>query len=176
MNSGSSFDDGVVAGREDVAVEAGGDRLVCDDDGGRPALRPRLLLERSDAEDMVDVAVGEDRRVQPTCGACRLPTAQAGVYLPGARGMTGVDEHEPVVGGEGAHASEGRQVGDPVRHLGERPVRGERVVGGDVRFAAPESVRQVEDVGHPATVPSCPASGVGFGGPGRRRPKRPAFT
>ena len=57
-------DDGVVAGGEDVAVEAGRQRVVGDDLGGGPALRGGLLLPDRHAEDVVDVPVGVDGGVE----------------------------------------------------------------------------------------------------------------
>ena len=55
----------VVARGQPVAVEARGDRLVRDDARRRPAVGARLLLVEVDAEDVVDVAVREDRGVEP---------------------------------------------------------------------------------------------------------------
>ena len=50
-------DDAVVAGGEHVAVETRGEGLVAHHGRCGPVVRAGVLLERTDAEDVVDVAV-----------------------------------------------------------------------------------------------------------------------
>src|SRR3546814_20546090 len=58
-------DHAVVPGGEHVALEAGGHELVSHDVRSRPALRRGLLLQGTEAEDVVDVPVGVDDLAEP---------------------------------------------------------------------------------------------------------------
>ena len=62
----SLIDNGVVAVREDVAVKARREMLVRDHLRRRPAPFCRFRLEIGDAEDVVDVTMRIDRRVEGT--------------------------------------------------------------------------------------------------------------
>ena len=137
-----AVDDGVVAGGEDVAVEAGGQRVVRDDLGGGPALGQRLLLPDRHAEDVVDVPVGVDGGVE----AVRAPGADVVVDDLGQRGAAGVDEDEAVLGGEGGDVGEGGAEADAVGDLDEAADVVDRVEGGRRELAVPEAVGDGEDV------------------------------
>ena len=152
----AAVDDGVVAGGEDVAVEAGGQGVVGDDLGGGPALRGGLLLPDRHAEDVVDVAVRVDGGVE----AVGAPGADVVVDDLGQRRAAGVDQDEAVLGGEGRDVGEGGAEADAVGDLDEAADVVDRVEGGGRDLAVPEAVGDGEDVrwhGPPRVVRRGPA-------------------
>ncbi len=88
---------------------------MCDHDRGLPALGRRLLLEHVDSEDVVDVPVRVDGRVE----AARVPSPDLIVNAPRSELVAGVDEDEPVIGRERRHPRERRDVGGSVCDLGQ---------------------------------------------------------
>ena len=171
-----TVDDGVVAGGEDVAVEAGRQRVVRDDLGGGPALRRGLLLPDRHAEDVVDVPVGVDGGVE----AGRAPRADVVVDHPGQRCAAGVDQDEAVPGGEGGDVGEGGAETHTVGDLDEAADVVDRMEGGGRDLAVPQAVGDGEDVrwhGPPGAA-ARPVRAAGSGarrlllGGGRRRVRR----
>ena len=139
-------DDPVVARRQAVAVEAGGNPLVRDHVRLRPALRPCLLLEGRQAEDVIDVPVREDRGVEGAAG----PAADRRVELARERGAARVHQDQPRAGLEGGDVREGRHEGDPRIQLLELVERGPGVAVGGREVPAPEPLRDVRDLAHAA--------------------------
>src|SRR3546814_4355972 len=85
-------------------LEAGGHELVSHDVRSRPALRRGLLLEGTEAEDVVDVPVGVDDRAEPV----GVPGAKALVVRRRADLVAGVEQQEAPVGVEGGGVAERR--------------------------------------------------------------------
>src|SRR5581483_5711449 len=145
--------------RRPVAVEARGQVLVRDDVRAPPARRPRLLLERPDAEDVVDVAVREDGRVE----RARRPPADRGVDLAGEEEAPRVDEDEPVVGVEGRDVREARDEGDAAVELLELVEREPGVMLVRPEGPRPETLGHLAHPAHPrlrraaGTSPASPA-------------------
>src|SRR5439155_10016183 len=129
-----------------VAVEAGGNPLVRDHVRRRPALRPGLLLEGRQAEDVIDVPVREDRGVKRAA----RPAADRRVELACERGAARVHQDQPRAGLEGGDVLEGRHEGDPRIQLLELVERGPGVAVGGREVPAPEALRNVADLAHAA--------------------------
>ena len=91
-----------------VAVEARGQCLVRDNHRGRPATRRGLLLERADAEHVVDVAVRVDGSVERP----GRPGPDSAVHVGREREAAGVDQDEAVGRVEHGHVGEARDVRD----------------------------------------------------------------
>ena len=73
----------------------------------------RFVVEALDAEDVVDVPVGEDRGVHRR----RRPAAHAAVHLRGELRRAGVDERQPALAGDGDDVGEAGDEGDAGRDL-----------------------------------------------------------
>jgi len=110
---------------------------------GQPALLV-LGLVTLDAEAVVDMAVGEYRGVQWSIA----PGSQRLVDARGEERAAGVDQHEPFVGTERAHVRKRGDERSVVGQRGELAPLPERMVHADVDVAPPESVGDVEQVGH----------------------------
>ncbi len=112
-------------------------------DGPRPAAFDRLLFEDGHAEDVVDVTVGVDRRVEPEL----RPPAHGVVHGGGDEGRPRVDENQSLLGGEGRDVGERRDEGDSVGDLRQpTEVSPDGVDLRDVDVAAPQLVGQLEHV------------------------------
>jgi AcrR family transcriptional regulator len=137
-------DDAVVSGGLDVALEARRDGFVRDDARRLPAVLLGFGLVQLDAEAVVDVAVGEDRGVEPV-GA---PGAQRLVHLGAEEGAARVDDDEARGGAEcGCVRERGDERGGG-EDLGQVPELAERVVVGGIELSGEEAVGGLEHVGH----------------------------
>ncbi len=105
----------VVAGRHDVTVEPGRQRLVRDNDRPWPAALGRLCLPDRYAEDMVDVAVRVHRGVQPLAA----PPPQLVMHGRGDERAPRVDQHEAVLRAKRRHVRERGHERDAVADLGQ---------------------------------------------------------
>ena len=129
-------DDRVVAGGEDVTVEAGRQGMVGDHLRRLPPPFVRLLLPDGNAEDVVDVAV----RVHGGVESGRTPAPDVAVHHRGQRQAAGVDENEAVPGLEGGHVGEGGGEADPVGYLDESADVVNGVHRGGRQLAPPEAI------------------------------------
>ena len=126
---------------------------------GPPAVLLGFGLEQPDPEDVVDVAVGEDRGVK----SFARPTSQFSVHLVCGERRTGVDHEQAVVGLKGRTIGEGRQKGDAVGYLGEVAPEDDWMVFLYRDLAAPEALGEFNDVHEELPV----GLGLGLTGLGR---------
>ena len=130
----------------------GGDvGLSVDGRGGDTVLR-RFLVERLDAEDVVDVVVGEDGGGQSVGAGVAAPLADALVDRFGVALGAGVEHDQTVAGVDRVGGGDGFEVeqvvGDFVG-LAVVPHAGDGVGLADgVDFTIPEAVAEVADVRH----------------------------
>ena len=135
-------DHAVVARGELVAVEPGRDRFVGDHVRRLPPVGAGFLLVEVDAEHVIDVAVGEDGRIEPRV----RPAAHGLVHRLGVEHAAGVDRNEPGLGLDHGRVGERVDEGDLGLHFGELTARCEGVMRLDRELAGEQLVGEVEHI------------------------------